>query len=213
MILIQIGSDSILCYHCSHTNKTRALNKALVKYDSSFISKGFVNWKDACASVRKHVVSRSSCEGCVNSPAWCCWDAFEEIKCRKMTQQKNAINHLANAAISKKTRPSMLWASGWRKKFDPSTKTEDCDWQKIWDWFITRGANCTSPEIQMKFLSLMANTVLRSIFSFTLYWMMRGCVKYWTTTTCCIFSVYGWLFHSGTWTLDGCLGLSGAVYM
>jgi len=48
-------NDSVLCYYCSCANRETCWQKGLYgKREETFITKGFINWKDACASFWKH---------------------------------------------------------------------------------------------------------------------------------------------------------------
>ena len=43
-------SDSVICYYCSRANEGKLLASGLYsKREETYISKGFTNWKDACA--------------------------------------------------------------------------------------------------------------------------------------------------------------------
>ena len=55
MVALQEVCDSVLCYYCSHASSMKLLLKGLYgKRQQAFLKNGFVNWKDACASFRKH---------------------------------------------------------------------------------------------------------------------------------------------------------------
>ena len=52
-------SDSVVCYYCSRANDKSLLTSSLYgKREETFLTKGFVNWKDACASFWKHEASK-----------------------------------------------------------------------------------------------------------------------------------------------------------
>lgn len=48
--------DAIFCFHCRKAEQEGKLKSATK--DSSFISKGFVNWKDATEAFKKHEKSK-----------------------------------------------------------------------------------------------------------------------------------------------------------
>ena len=52
------GTDSVLCFTCftcvSAVKQKKLLSMSASKIDGAFISNGFVNWKDATVSFRKH---------------------------------------------------------------------------------------------------------------------------------------------------------------
>ena len=52
-------SDSVLCYFCLLANDMKLLASGLYgKRKETFLSKGFINWKDTCASFKKHETSK-----------------------------------------------------------------------------------------------------------------------------------------------------------
>ena len=58
-------SDSVICFHCSQASNRNMLTlmKGLYgRHEEAFITKGFINWKDACASFRKHETSKFNIE-------------------------------------------------------------------------------------------------------------------------------------------------------
>ena len=51
--------DSVIWFHCSQASNRNLLVKGLYgRRKEAFITKGFINWKDACASFRKHETSK-----------------------------------------------------------------------------------------------------------------------------------------------------------
>ena len=51
--------DSIICFYCSCANNRKLLTKGLYgTWEETFLSNGFINWKDACASFRRHKTSK-----------------------------------------------------------------------------------------------------------------------------------------------------------
>ena len=52
-------SDSVICFYCCQASNRNLLTKGLYGgCEEAYITKGFVNWKDVCASFRKHETSK-----------------------------------------------------------------------------------------------------------------------------------------------------------
>jgi len=52
-------SDLVICYYCSSAHERELLPKRLYsKHEDTYVTKGFVNWKDACASFRVHATTK-----------------------------------------------------------------------------------------------------------------------------------------------------------
>ena len=47
------SNDSVLCFYCSKADEKNLLPSGLYsKRDLAFVSKGYINWKDACAAFK-----------------------------------------------------------------------------------------------------------------------------------------------------------------
>ena len=163
----QESSDSVLCYLCAQAAKTNTINKALhSKRDESFISKGFVNWKDACASFRKHE-SSSYHIAAVKATSAPQHDIGEMLSKKHSTEKAlngrillvilQTLQFLGRQGLPcrghEADESNFIQVLNMRSKDNPEIK----------DWINHRGSTYTSPEIQNEILSLMANSILRSV--------------------------------------------------
>ena len=49
------ANNSVICFYCCQASNRNLLMKGLYgRRKEAFVTKGFINWKDACASFRKH---------------------------------------------------------------------------------------------------------------------------------------------------------------
>ena len=52
-------SDSVICFYCLSAHKRKLLSEGLYsKREDTYVKKGFVNWKDTCASFRVHETTK-----------------------------------------------------------------------------------------------------------------------------------------------------------
>ena len=109
-------------------------------------------------------------------------------------------------------RDFMSWASSLRKLFSKYWNWEATIVKKLRIGWLKGGLITLAQKIQNEILSLMANTILRSIISeiqrsdlLCNDWWVCRCVKYWAT--CCVLSVCGWWFHS-SWGIHGSVSMS-----
>ena len=57
------ASNSVIYFYCCQVSNRNLPMKGLYgRHEEAFITKGFINWKDACASFRKHETSKSYIE-------------------------------------------------------------------------------------------------------------------------------------------------------
>ena len=159
--------DSVLCYNCSQAEKANLLNKALYnKRDDLFISKGFTNWKDACASFRKYEASayHIAAVRAMSSPQR---DVGEMLS--KGYSTEKALNGQMLLVILQTLQ--FLGRQGLpchghvdkESNFVQALKLRGNDRHEIMDWLTRKGTKYTSPDIQNEMLSLMGNTIICSI--------------------------------------------------
>jgi len=101
----QEASDSVICFYCCQASNRNLLMKGLYGWHKeAFITKGFINWKDACASFRKHETSKFHIEALQAIAELQC--NVDEILSQVHSNQKKMnghvlLNYFAKCAISK----------------------------------------------------------------------------------------------------------------
>jgi len=86
-------NDSVLCYYCSCASSRNLLAKGLYsKQEETFVTKGFMNWKDACASFWKHKSSNYHIDAvkAITKP----WVNVGEMLSQVQGEQKQLNSHM-----------------------------------------------------------------------------------------------------------------------
>ena len=160
-------SDSVLCFYCSHANCSNLLNKALYsKRDESFVSKGFVNWKDACASFRKHELTGYHVDAVrvVTKPQ----PDVGEMLSKQHSKEKKLNGRMLLVIIQTlqfigRQGIACRGHQDEESNFIQILKLRGHDQPEVRKWLNKRNEKYTSPEIQNELLSLMSCSILRSI--------------------------------------------------
>ena len=161
------ASDSVICFYCSSAHERKLLPERLYsKREDTYVTKGFTNWKDACASFRVHETSK-----------------FHVDAVQAMTKPQNDVGEVLshNYSEEKKLNGRMLQTimqniqflgrqglalrghDGGESNFIQLMKLRTHDQPEIADWLTKKADKYTSPEIQNEILALMATTILRVV--------------------------------------------------
>lgn len=159
--------DAVFCFHCRKAEQEGKLRSTTK--DPSFISKGFVNWKDATEAFKRHEKSK------------CHQDANQVMIVLPATTRDIGESCSAAHAIQKSENRSMLLKILQNVRFlgrqglalrghDDSESNfvqlmnlRACDDPKIIDWLQKKSNKYTSPDIQNEMLQIMALDILRNI--------------------------------------------------
>lgn len=161
-------SDSVTCYYCSRASTQKLLTKGLYgKREEAFLSNGFTNWKDACASFRRHEMSKYHLDA-VQVLAKPQRDVGEMLS-QGLSQQKKLNSRMLLVIVQTLqflTRQALALRGhdDGESNFIQLLKLRSCDQAEISEWLAKKGGDkYTSPEIQNEILTLMSQAVLCEI--------------------------------------------------
>lgn len=161
-------SDSVVCYYCSRANDKNLLTSGLYgKREETFLTKGFVNWKDACASFRKHEASKyhtdavqvvSRPQNNVGDMLSKAYSEQKKLNGRMLMIILQNIQHLGRQGLA------LRGHNDEESNFTQLLKLRSHDQPDIGEWLARKGGDkYTSPEIQYELLTLMCHAVLRVV--------------------------------------------------
>ena len=160
-------SDSVVCFYCSRASSRRMLSQGLYgKREEAFLSSGFINWKDACASFRKHEASKYHHDAvhAITKPQRNVGDMLSQAHSEQKKQNSQMLlTIMQNVQFLCRQGLALRGHNDDESNFMQLLKLRGNDQNDIFAWLSKKGGDkYTSPEIQNELLILMSNAVLRS---------------------------------------------------
>ena len=161
-------SDSVICYQCSRASTQKLLTKGLYgKREETFLTSSFKNWKDACASFRRHEISKFHIDAVhvITKPP----PNVGEMLSQAHSEQKKLNSRMLLTIMQclqflGRQGLALRGHNDDESNFVQLLKLRSHDQAEIDEWLARKGGDkYTSPELQNELLALMFQALLREV--------------------------------------------------
>jgi hypothetical protein len=161
--------DAVLCFTCAQASNHKMLQWSS-NFDSSFISKGFTNWKDATVKFGLHASSKCHKEAVLkmielpNSSVNVAESLSSALKTEKLQRRQCLLKLISNMKyLARQGQPLRGHGDESDSNFMQLLRLRAEDDSRITDWIEKKTDKYTSPEMQNELIKTMALQVLRKI--------------------------------------------------
>ena len=135
--------------------------------EEAFITKGFINWKDACASFRKHETSKFHIEAvqAITKPQHNVDEMLSQVHSnQKKLNGRMLMIIMQNVRFLSRQGLALTGHGDDESNFTQLLKFRSVDQTDICDWLAKKGGDkYICPEVQNEILTLMSQVILRVI--------------------------------------------------